>query len=256
MLDGRQLSVWLRVAAGIETLSGLGRSVWNEPAAGRNALRELLSVMPLTHVQVDLAALRGRVDPPADWKVVLSRGADWADVLRETAAATADAVRGRAVWGLGMPSPATVAEGLGDASERGLLKAGLQLASFLQGLREAGLAFVALDLTSGAVADKAVAPLLRNAEMYGWRRAVVLGDVEQPSAGAEIRLASGQDYQVLAGAWERGELIGGGLDGAFWAGQPLPRPAPARALLFGAIPAGLEAAVIVKAGRDLQSWMA
>jgi hypothetical protein len=255
MLDGKQRSVWLRVASGIETLSGIGCRVWNEPAASRNSLRELLSVLPLTHVQLDLAALRGRSDPAADWKAVLSRAADWADVLRETAAATTDAVRGRAAWGLGMPSPAAVAEELGDSSERGVLKVGLQLAGFLQGFREAGLAFIALDLTSGAVADKAAAPLLRNAEMYGWRRAVVLGDVAQASAGAEIRLAAGQDYQALAGAWERGELIGGGLDGAFWAGQALPRPAPARALLFGAIPAGLEAAAIVAAGRALREWL-
>jgi hypothetical protein len=255
MLDGKQRSFWLRVASGIETLSGLGRGVWNEPAASRNALRELLSVLPVTHVQVDLAALRRRSDPESDWKTVLSRGADWADLLRETAAATADAVRGRAAWGLGMPSPAAVAAELGDSSERGMLKTGVQLAGFLQGLREAGLAFVALDLATGAVAEKAIAPLLRNAEMYGWRRAVVLGDIAQASAGAEIRLAAGQDYQALAGAWERGELIGGGLDGAFWAGQALPQPAPARALLFGAIPAGLEAAAIVAAGRALREWL-
>jgi hypothetical protein len=255
MLDGKQRSVWLRVASGIETLSGLGRGVWNEPAAGRNALRELLSVLPVTHVQVDLAALRRRSDPESDWKTVLSRGADWADLLRETAAATADAARGRAAWGLGMPSPAAVAAELGDSSERGMLKTGVQLAGFLQGLREAGLAFVALDLATGAVAEKAIAPLLRNAEMYGWRRAVVLGDIAQASAGAEIRLAAGQDYQTLAGAWERGELIGGGLDGAFWAGQALPRPAPSRALVFGEIPAGLEAAAIVAAGRALREWL-
>jgi hypothetical protein len=255
MLDGKQRSVWVRVATGIETLSGLGRGVWNEPAAGRNALRELLSVLPVTHVQVDLAALRGRSDPAADWRIVLARGAGWADLLRETAAATADAVRGRAAWGLGMPNPALVAAELGDSSERGVLKAGLQLAGFLQGFREAGMAFVTLDLAGGAVADKTAAPLLRNAELYGWRRAVVLGDVAQRVAGAEIRLGSGQDYPTLRDAWEKGELVGGGLDGVFWTGQPLPRPAPARALLFGAIPEGLEAAAIVTAGRLLREWM-
>jgi hypothetical protein len=255
MLDGRQRCVWLRVAAGIETLSGLGRTVWSEPAAGRNALRELLSVLPATHVQIDLDSLRRHSDPPIEWKVVLARGGDWSDVLRETAAATADAVRGRAAWGLGVPSPAAVAGSLGDSSERGVLKAGLQLAGFLQGLREAGLGFVTLDLGTGAVPDKAVAPFLRNAEMYGWRRAIVLGDGTAASAGAEIRLAAGQDFEVLASAWQRRELLGGGLDEAFWAGQPLPRPAPACALLYGTIPEGLEAAAIVGRGRTLREWL-
>jgi hypothetical protein len=255
MLDGRQRSVWLRVAAGIETLSGVGRGVWNEPAAGRNALRELLSVLPATHVQIDLAALRRRSDPPSDWKIVLSRGGDWLDLLRETAAANTDAVRGRATWGLGMPSPAVVAVDLGDSSERGILKAGLQLAGFLQGFREAGLGFIALDLGNGVLPDKAVAPLLRNAEMYGWRRAIVLADVHQPGVGAEVRLVAGQDWQTLVDGWERGELVGGGLDKMFWGGQALPRPAPTRALLYGTIPEDLEAAAIVAAGRELRAWM-
>jgi hypothetical protein len=255
MLDGRQRSVWLRVASGIETLSGLGRSVWNEPAAGRNALRELLSVLPATLVQLDVDAMRRRSEPAADWKTVLSRAADWSDLLRETAAATTDAVRGCAVWGLGMPNPAAVAGELGDSSERGVLKAGLQLAGFLQGLREAGLGFVALDLGGGAVADKAVAPLLRNAEMYGWRRAVVLASAAQASFGAEVRLVPGLDIRTLVAAWEKGELLGGGLDGAFWTAQQLPSPAPARALLYGTVPESLEAAAIVGAGRALREWL-
>jgi hypothetical protein len=66
MLDGRQQSVWLRVGAGVETLSGVGRDVWNEPAVARNALRELLSVLPATHVQIDLESLRQRSDPQSE----------------------------------------------------------------------------------------------------------------------------------------------------------------------------------------------
>jgi len=255
MLDERQRSVWLRVGAGVETLSGVGRAVWNEPAAARNALRELLSVLPATHVQLDLASLRRRSDPQSEWKTLLSRAGDWSDLLRETAAATADAVGGHAAWGLGLPSPALVAAELGDSSERGVLKAGLQLAGFLQGFREAGLGFIALDLAAGAVGDKAVAPSLRNAAMYGWRRAVVLGNLGEPCAGAEIRLAAGQEFQTLVGAWERGELVGGGLDGSFWSDQALPRPAPPRVLLYGTIPDGLEAAAIVAAGRRLRAWL-
>jgi hypothetical protein len=164
-------------------------------------------------------------------------------------------VSGRATWGLGLPSPVLLATELGDSSERGVLKAGLQIAGFLQGFRDAGLGFIALDLAAGAVADKAVAPSLRNAEMYGWRRAVVIGEMGEAPVGAEIRLATGQEFHTLAGAWERGELFGGGLDGSFWRGQALPRPAPPRALLFGAIPDGLEPAYIVAAGRELRAWL-
>jgi hypothetical protein len=255
MLDGRQRSVWLRVGAGIETLSGVGRSVWNEPASARNALRELLSVFPATHVQIDLASLRRRSDPESGWKILLSRGEDWSELLRETAAAITDAVRGRATWGVGMPSPVLVAAELGDSSERGVLKAGLQLAGFLQGVREGGLGFVALDLAGGAVADKAVAPSLRNAQMYGWRRAVLLPEVGEAFPGAEIRLAAGQDFRSLIGRWDQGELIGGGLDGSFWTEKALPQPTPSRALLYGTIPEGLEPAAIVAAGRGLQKWM-
>jgi hypothetical protein len=255
MLDGRQRSVWLRVGAGIETLSGVGRVVWNEPAAVRNALRELLSALPVTHVQIDLGSLRGRKHPTSEWKALLSRTEDWSELLRETGAAIADAVSGGTTWGLGLPSPAAIADELGDSSERGVLKAGLQLAGFLQGFREAGLGFIAIDLAAGAAADKTVAPSLRNAEMYGWRRAVVLEKLDRAPGGAEIRLAAGQEFQTLAVAWGRGELVGGGLDRSFWQGHGLPRPAPPRALLFGAIPEDCEAAALVAAGRELRAWL-
>jgi hypothetical protein len=91
--------------------------------------------------------------------------------------------------------------------------------------------------------------------MYGWRRAVVLEGIGEGPAGAEIRLAAGEEFQTLAEQWERGQLVGGGLDGSFWSGQALPRPAPPRMLLFGEIPGGLEAAAIVAAGRELRVWL-
>jgi hypothetical protein len=50
-------------------------------------------------------------------------------------------------------------------------------------------------------------------------------------------------------------LVGGGLDESFWNGQALPQPAPPRALLYGTVPEGLEAAAIVAAGRGLRAWM-
>lgn len=254
MLRGER-TVWVRVANGLESLSGLGAKVWNEPAAVRNALREMLSVLPLTHVQLDLAALRRRSDPAAGWKAVLGRSDGWAELLRETAQATGDAVRGRAEWGIGLPGPAEAAASMGDASERGVLKAGLQLAAFLQGVREAGLTFVAVDLSGASVPDKVVAPVFRNAEMYGWRRAAVLGGIGDGAGGAEIRLFGEAPFGELCEAWHRGELVGGGLGAAFWSGAAPSAPAPSRVLLFGEIPPGIDAAAIVAAGRSLNQWL-
>jgi hypothetical protein len=91
--------------------------------------------------------------------------------------------------------------------------------------------------------------------MYGWRRAVVLASAAQASFGAEVRLVPGLDIRTLVAAWEKGELLGGGLDGAFWTAQQLPSPAPARALLYGTVPESLEAAAIVGAGRALREWL-
>ena len=223
--------IWIRVGSGVEVLSGLGAAVWNEPAAVRNALRELFSVMPMTHVQIDIDRLRGRSDPPAEWKTILARAGDWAELLRESVAAIGDAVRGRAQWGFGLPNPALVAASLGDASERGVLKAGIQLAGFLQVFREGGLGFVAIDLAGPPVAEKAISQVLRNAQLYGWRPAVMVPSPLSP-APAEI------------------QLVGDGVGRAFWDGA---EPAePLGDLVYGEIPAGIEAAAIVDAGRRLK----
>jgi len=221
--------IWIRVGSGVEILSGLGAGVWNEPAAVRNALRELFSVMPMTHAQIDLDRLRARTDPPADWKTVLGRTGDWADLLREMVAAIGDAARGRAAWGIGLPNPVVVAESLGDASERGALKAGIQLAAFLQAFREAPIGFVAIDLTGPEVPEKAVAQVLRNAQMYGWRQAAVVAAPRSP-APAELQLVD----SLGAGFWSGGDAS-----------------APAGDLVHGEIPAGIDAAAIVAAGRRI-----
>src|SRR5439155_574942 len=122
-------------------------------------------------------------------------------------------VRGRAVWGVGLPGPAEVAETFGDASERGVLKAGLQLASFLQGFREAGIGFVAIDLTGAGVPAKAVAPIFRNAELYGWRRAAVVRDESGSGCGADISL-----------------VVRDGLSAGFWNGEEPFLPPSGRSL--------------------------
>ena len=224
-------SIWLRVANGIEILSGKGAAVWNEPPAVAHALRELLSVLAMTHVQIDLAPLRARASPAASWRAVLTREGDWGELWRELGAAVADAARGRAVWGLGLPGPDAVAAELGDPSERGALKAGLQLAGFLQGFREAGLGFVSVDLRGGGAAEKAIAPIFRNAQMYGWTRVAMVADESASTAGADVRLV-------------------GGLSDRFWSGAE----SPARAtIVFGEIPAGIDAAAIVAAGRALRA---
>jgi len=231
-MAGADRSIWLRVANGVESLSGQGPRVWNEPPAVANALRELLSVLPITHVQIDLAALRRRREPRAQWKAMLSREGDWHELLRELVAAVDDAVRGRAAWGLGLPGPDGVADELGDPSERGVLKAGLQLAGFLQGFREAGVGFVSVDLTGARVSEKAVAPIFRNAQMYGWKRAAIVGDDSASAAGAEVRLVDRLSERL----WTADE------------------PAPQGPTWFGEIPPGIEPAAIVAAGRKLHGW--
>ena len=228
--------IWLGVAYGIESLAGKGPQVWNEPPAVAQALRELLSVLPATHVQIDLARLRARSEPAAEWTALLLREADWGTLLAELVAAVADSVRGRAAWGLGLPAPDVVAAALGDASERGVLKAAVQLAGFLQAFRTAGLDFVAVDLAGGAAAEKAIAPIFRNAQMYGWRQAAIVGD-EVTLPDAAIRLLARE-----------------ALPASFWTGDTLAPASGDRTLLFGPIPPGIDAAAIVAAGRRLQRW--
>ena len=228
-------AVWLRVASGVETLSGRGPRVWNEPPAVAAALRDLLSVVPLTHAVIDLDRLRYRSEPVAEWKTVLSREGDWPGLLQETVAAISDAVRGRAHWGLALPSPAEVAASSGDASDRALTKAGVSLASFLQPLREARLDFIAVDLGGAAASDKIVAPLFRNAQMYGWRRIAIVDDEASAPPGADVRLL-GRDR----------------LPPSFWKGDSV---APSdRDVVHGEIPPGIDAAAIVAAGRRLENW--
>ena len=228
--------IWLRVANGVAILSGRGRAVWNEPPAIASALRELLSVVPLTHAEIALEVLRHRQEPAADWRALLSREGDWAELLRETVAAVADAASGRAAWGFGLPNPADVAQSLGDASDRGLTKAGILLASFLQAFREARLDFVAVDLTRSQTSDKVIAPVFRNAQMYGWKRVAIVLDAAANVAGADVRLAGGD-----------------ALPASFWNGDANAL-APERETIYGEIPSGIDAAAIVAAGRNLERW--
>jgi hypothetical protein len=182
----------------------------------------------------------------------------WGELLGELVPAVASALHPPVVFGLALPDPRTVAAEAGDASERGTLKGGLLVASFLQGLRAAGLAFVVIRLGSGGGADvtKATAPVLRNAGLYGWKRAVERSSLEEaPIPDADVRLVDGAAIADVEGGWARGEAIGGGLAAALWKGEELAGNPPPSFLLYGATPPGLDVAAIVAAGRSLRKWM-
>ncbi len=252
-------AVWLRVANGVESLSDAGSAVWREPAQTRKALGELLGVFPVTHVQLDLAALVAAGDPAGDWGSFLARQGKWSELLNELALAVRSAIRAPAVWGLGLPAPSVVAAALGDTSERGTLKAGLQLASFLQAFRESHISFVAVDRAEPPQSGeaRALTPILRNSEMYGWRRAICVANLDAVTEqlGADVVLAAEAKLAALCPAWERGEPVGGGLGSEFWQGGQFGVPAPGRFLLYGEVPRGITPRSIVESGRTLRAWM-
>lgn len=250
MIDGER-TVWVRVGYALEALSDRGAAVWTEPAAVRRALADFLGVFPSSHVQVD-AGLLFRPFGAVDWPGLLSRSGAWADLLAELALAVADAARGRAAWGIGLPAPAA----LGDASERGAIKAGVLLGGFLQAFRESSARFVAVDADSDHRAGRAAAPILRNAEMYGWRRAVILDelDAREPWASvSDAALVRRAPFAELVPLWSRGERTGGGLGSDFWTGAGIGGTLPAKYLLYGEAPAGLSARAVVEAGRSLRA---
>jgi len=192
--------------------------------------------------------------------MLLSRSGPWGAFLSELALAVSDAVRPPAVWGLGLPGSKPVAASLGDESERGILKAGLQLASFLQIFRESRVGFVSVDLsnTKPLGVERTIAPVLRNSEMYGWLRAVCVSDLgalgESP-AGADVVLVRNAGLSELRPLWNRGESVGGGLSGEFWDGREFENGPPQKCLLYGETPEGISPKTIVEAGRMLRSWL-
>jgi hypothetical protein len=221
----------------------------------------LLGVFPLTHVQIDLAAVFRAHGEGGDWTALLSRSEPWKAALGELVLAISEVVRPPAVWGFGLPGPQHLAAALGDTSERGILKAGLQLASFLQALRESRIGFVTVDLrqTETARIERAVAPVFRNSAMYGWRRAVCLDDLPVaggPPAGAEIALVPNQEIPALLRLWDEGKLIGGGLSETLWDGEKLSGHPPQRCLLYGAVSQGVSPKALVETGRVLRAWLA
>jgi hypothetical protein len=258
---GQDRSVWLQVANGVKSLAENGRGVWAEPAAVRKVLGELLGVFPVTHVQIDIAAVLRSGDTDSDWASLLSRSGHWGVLLPELALAVTDAVRPPMVWGLGLPGPQEVAVSLGDESERSVLKAGLQLAAFLQVFRASRLGFVTVDLRNTGVSgmERAITPIFRNSEMYGWLGAICVRDLAARRgslAGAKVTLVHDGKFAELLPLWERGEVVGGGLSGELWNGGGLGGDPPQKCLLYGEVPERASAKTIVETGRILRSWLA
>ena len=255
MLSGR--SVWLRGERAVEGVGGLGAAIWSRPPEVRRAIAELAGVFPLTHLALDLDAIRA-AGPEATWKALLGRSGGWSELLDELVPAIASALRAPIAFGFVLPEPRGVAAELGDPSERGALKAGLQVASFLQPLRSAGLSFAVVAVSGAPTPEvtRAVTPILRNAGMYGWRRAVEVSTLDGPlPPEADLRLVAGAKLAELEPAWNRAEEVGGGLEQDFWAGGELGNKAPPLFCLYGIAPAGVDAARTVAAGRRLREWM-
>ena len=252
MID-RDRIVWLRAARAIEVIHGAGAAVWAEPAAVRRSLADLLGVFPATHVQIDLEAFAAPGGPARSLGELLDRSGAMGASLAELFLALDDAVRPPLVWGLGLPSPGRLAAALGDPSERGAVKAGMRLASFLQAARERAVGFAAVDHAAGE--ERAASPVLRNAGLYGWKRALCVDTLDALGTVADVDawLVNEVSVAELRPLWESGRTVGGGLDSRFWAGEDL-GPPPRTYFLFGAVPGSVSAEGIVVAGRRLRAF--
>jgi hypothetical protein len=249
---GRDRTIWVRVANGVEIVDGRGPGVWLEPSAVCRALGDLLGIFPATHVQIDLEAL---LRAGGSRNELLDRTGPWGSRLDEILLAVAEASGSARTIGLGLPDPAAIAPDLGDGTERGQLKAGMRLAAFLRSVRDSRIGFVCLDAT---VSDalRPAAPVLRNAGLYGLRRALRTDRIAGVGAAAEADawLVEEAELGELVRLWEAGQAVGGGLGSGFWRGADLPR-LPGRCLLYGSIPEGCTPRDLVTAGRRLASGL-
>lgn len=253
-------TIWVGVAHGVESVSGAGAAVWQNPAAARKALGELIGVLPVSHGEIALSAMLGAdASAPEAWRALLDGESQGA--IAELALAISDAFRQPKSWGVALPCPTSIAAALGDASERGALKIGMQIAARLRVFRDAGASFITVDLPDAnfAAQERALKPVLHNAELYGWKRALCvpsLADTAGLQGRADAVLVLRAGPQELDETWRQGLALGGGLTPETWSGEPLaPRRSP-RFLLFGRIPAGTPAHAIVDAARMISSWAA
>ncbi len=254
-------TIWVGLVHGVESVSGAGAAVWRDPAAARKALGELLGVLPVTHGEIDVDAVLGArdADRAEGWRAMLEGKSEAS--MSELALALNDAFRAPRVWGVALPCPGSLAAALGDASERAALKIGMQMAARLKLFRDAGASFLTIDLANSNFAgeERALKPVLRNAEMYGWKRALcvpALADTAATESVADAVLALRAEASELDARWLQGSAIGGGLGETIWSGEPLAPRQSARFLLFGRIPAGTPAHAIVDAARMISAWAA
>lgn len=250
-------TVWVDAGPGIQEIAAQGARVWESPAAVHKALAEIIGVIALTHVQISLDTVFGSDSAAEKWRGLLEgKGA-----LDEVMAAIGDAVRGPAVWGVALPCPSKMAALLsGDGSEKSVLRIGMQMASCLRGLRDSGMKFVTIDFgdLTPSGEEKGLAPILRNAELYGWTRAISIDDIHTLTAfpaGVDVAVVGRASVADVLGFWNSGKPVGGGLTHSVWTSEALgERPAP-RFVLFGQIPAGCAAERIVAVGRMVKLWL-
>ncbi len=253
-------NIWLRVGNGLGRLIDRGADIWLDPGAVRRAIVELQGVFPVTHLEVALSDAVANGGADGNWPALLRGTGRWNELLGELSQAIGDAVRAPASWGVGLPDPRIVARAAGDESERGALKAGLEIASFLRKLRESTLKFAVIQIADieGAGIERAVSSILKNSQLYSWARAIAvsgIADASRWTGQAETILLRSAELQALESAWSKGERIAGGLDSSFWTGTSGAAPLPGRFLLYGELPADITPKAVVEAGRNLRSRM-
>ena len=154
-----------------------------------------------------------------------------------------------------------VAKSIGDESERGALKAGPEIASFLRRLRESSLRFTVVQIADSEAAGlaRALAPILKNSQLYQWARVIGVAGMDQAATWqgqAEAILVRSAELSALGPAWRSGQQLAGGLGPSFWKGEwSAALQLPERFSLYGELPSDVTPKALVEAGRCLRSRM-
>ncbi|MGD0074451.1 MAG: hypothetical protein ABSD31_08925 [Candidatus Binataceae bacterium] len=260
-MAGGDRNIWLRVGIGLGRVVDRGADIWLDPGAVRRALLELQSVFPATHLEISLSDVVGCAPTDGNWSAFLQGTGRWSELIAELSQAIGDAFRAPVAWGVGLPDPRVVAKSIGDESERGALKAGLEIASFLRRLRESSLRFTVVQIADSDAAGiaRAVAPILKNSQLYQWARVISVARMEHVPAWkgqAEAILVRAAEPLALEAAWRIGEPLAGGLGPSFWNGEWAESfQLPDRFSLYGELPSEVTPKALVEAGRSLRSRM-
>jgi len=260
-MAGGDRNIWLRVGIGLGRLVDRGADIWLDPGAVRRALLELQGVFPATHLEISLPDVVASAAADGNWPAFLQGTGRWSELIAELSQAIGDAVRDPVVWGIGLPDPRVVAKSLGDESERGALKAGLEIASFLRRLRESSLRFTVVQIADSEAAGiaRALAPILKNSQLYQWTRVIGVAGMEQVAAWqgqVEAILVRSAELSALEPAWRSRQQLGGGLGPSFWKGEwSAALQLPECFSLYGELPPDVTPKALVEAGRGLRSRM-